>query len=1838
MQGEDVDTYAIEQGTLTAGDNYAINFITADFRITPRIISVIALDAEKIYGDDDPVLEYEYDESLLVEDEHQFTGLLSRDEGIDVGLYSIEQGSLSINSTNYEIDFQSGTFEILRRVITIVGLSESKVYGHPDPELEIDVEGTLYYEDELNGTISREPGENVGIYAITQGTLDINDNYTIDFEGGEFRIIPFTVEVTVHRQYKVYGEDDPELTYDVSETLPFEDAFTGSLERQEGEDVGSYPIGIGSLAINDNYEIEFTGESLYIEQREIEITADNLEKVYGDDDPELTYSLSSSLAFDDEITGSLERQEGEDVGDYSIERGSITITRGEGELSVIENYEFNFQEGNFDIRERKLTIRADDKSKVYGDEDPTLTYTIVSGSLAPGESFEGSMYISYDDDQSVGTYSIEEGGFRPSGGYDNYDYRFEEGDFEITARPITISVDAQQKVYGEEDPELTFSLSEGGLASFDQVNGSLERESGEDVGEYEISLGQLELGSDNENYAITFNSSVLEITAREISITAESSEKVYGDQDPQFNYTVSGEPANWDYFNGSLGRTGTEDVGIYTINLGDLTISGSYNGIDNYDVTFNEAAFTITARPITIVANQVSKMYGDEDPELTYELNGNLYFEEDEFTGALAREEGETVGDYNIEQGSLSLGNNYTISFEPSIFSIKQREVTITANTQNKVYGEDDPILTYTISPGLYFEDEVSGELIRVEGEDVGDYPIEQGTLQLNENYQINFNGADLIIASRALTLTADDKQKVYGDEDPELTYKITEGSLVEGDELAGAPERVQGEDVDTYAIEQGTLTAGDNYVINFITANLSIARRPIAIVADNLEKTYGTQDPQLTYQITEGNMVEGDVITGNLSRSEGETVGPYEIGIGTLSVSENYSLSFSTGQFTINPQTLTITAEANTKTYGNDDPTLVYSITNGELVFGDQLSGNLARETGENVGTYAITQGSLTASENYLINFIGADFEISKRPLNVVADQLVKTYGAEDPEFTYQIVESDLVANDALSGALTRSTGESVGIYAIQKGTLGAGNNYELNFTNGSLSIEKAPLTFTALNQSRLQGTDNPTLEFTVAGFQFEDSENDIQLPQISTTATRSSEPGSYPIVLAGGAADNYEIILVDGILSVTKRAQSIDFERISNAVFGDVIALNATASSGLEVYYSVVVGPARITGPLNDRVEFTGTGIVILAANQDGNLNFNAAREEITVLVGKATQVLTIDEMPELLTSLPGFEFTPSVNSDLPLTIEVGGEASYSETEGIFLTGLPGEVTITVTQEGNANWLPLEESFTYTVIDDRVSQTLSLNLPDVIRYGDVISLNAVATSGLQPEYELLSGDATLVGNSLTINSLNEITLRVLQPGDLTYMPAESQAFTIQPQKALLTIATEDYQRDYGDDNPELEIIYNGFVFNHNAEMLSELPVATLEALPESLPGLYDIVLSEVSSALYEIQYQPGVLEIEKATLTVSTANVSRAVGDDNPEHEILIEGFKLADGVADLEVLPMFINNTTVATPIGNYELEFVPGISAKYDFDFIPSTVDVVGKEVTITVTDADGAPISGIMVELIGMDFNPIILQTAITDENGRSIFNNVDVGNLTIKASPEEVLRSQYFNTFLGDEIVLPNATMFNLAATQATDYTISLQDKVFGTSQGPIDVTGTLNSELQGGDPMSNTVIYLVNESGEVVREEITDQEGEFNFENIAPGDYSIWIEHDDILLNFDLSVLEVTNRSREMSIRTVIGTDGSVSNIILIVTGLESFASDYFEIYPTPADHFINVINNGEAIEEIALVTLDGRIIQRLEPIAADQYDVSLIKAGVYLLRIQNASQEVFFRKIIIK
>ncbi|WP_434039678.1 two-partner secretion system adhesin CdrA [Pseudomonas aeruginosa] len=1164
VAGENVGNYGILQGGLGLNTaNYTLSYVGNDLRITPAQLNVIADAKTKVYGDLDPALTYQVSGLKRGDTAGAVLngGSLSRVAGENVGVYGINQGGLGLVSSNYTLNYQGNNLTITKALLNVIADAKTKVYGDADPSLTYQVSGLKNGDTAgavLNGgSLSRVAGENVGVYGINQGGLGlVSANYDLSYQGNNLTITKALLNVIADAKTKVYGDADPSLTYQVSGLKNGDTAGAvlngGSLSRVAGENVGVYGINQGGLGlVSANYDLSYQGNNLTITKALLNVIADAKTKVYGDADPSLTYQVSGLKNGDTAGAvlngGSLSRVAGENVGVYGINQGDLALNSG--------NYDLSYQGNNLTITKALLNVIADAKTKVYGDADPSLTYQVSglkNGDTAGAVLNGGS--LSRVAGENVGVYGINQGGLGLVSA--NYDLSYQGNNLTITKALLNVIADAKTKVYGDADPSLTYQVS--GLKNGDTAGavlngGSLSRVAGENVGVYGINQGDLALNSGN--YDLSYQGNNLTITKALLNVIADAKTKVYGDADPSLTYQVSGlkngDTAGAVLNGGGLVRVSGENVGNYAIQQGGL---GLVSG--NYDLAYQGNNLTITKALLNVIADAKTKVYGDADPSLTYQVSG---LKNGDTAGAvlngggLVRVSGENVGNYAIQQGGLGLvSGNYDLAYQGNNLTITKALLNVIADGKTKVYGDADPSLTYQVS-GLKNGDTagsiLTGGLNRAAGENVGVYGINQGDLALNSgNYDLSYQGNNLTITKALLNVIADAKTKVYGDADPSLTYQVsglkngdTAGSVLNG----GGLVRVSGENVGNYAIQQGGLgLVSANYDLSYQGNNLTITKALLNVIADGKTKVYGDADPSLTYQVSglKNGDTAGSILTGGLNRAAGENVGVYGINQGDLALnSGNYDLSYQGNNLTITKALLNVIADAKTKVYGDADPALTYQVSglkNGDTAGAVLNGGGLVRVSGENVGNYAIQQGGLgLVSGNYDLAYQGNNLTITKALLNVIADGKTKVYGDADPSLTYQVsgLKNGDSAGSILTGGLNRDAGENVGVYGINQGGLVlTSGNYDLAYQGNDLTITKALLNVFADAKSKQVGTADPALTYQVSGLKNGDSAGQVLAGGLGRVGGEAV--GQYDILQGGLAltSGNYQLNYQGNLLSI--------------------------------------------------------------------------------------------------------------------------------------------------------------------------------------------------------------------------------------------------------------------------------------------------------------------------------------------------------------------------------------------------------------------------------------------------------------------------------------------------------------------------------------------------------------------------------------------------------------------------------------------------------------------------------------------------------------------------------
>ena len=211
-------------------------------------------------------------------------------------------------------------------------------------------------------------GSRAAVTFTGTGDVTITAEYSSETGSGngsvEMTVLPKPVTITADGKSKVYDNDpdtDPELTATVTGKLEKGAELVYSLSRKEGQEAGNYPISVTfDESANPNYVItvspvrtaegDYAGKTaeesavFVITKKPVTITADDKSKVYDNDpdtDPELTAAVKGKPEKGVELIYSLSREEGQEVGNYTI-----TVT---ADAESNPDYEITAKNGIFSI-------------------------------------------------------------------------------------------------------------------------------------------------------------------------------------------------------------------------------------------------------------------------------------------------------------------------------------------------------------------------------------------------------------------------------------------------------------------------------------------------------------------------------------------------------------------------------------------------------------------------------------------------------------------------------------------------------------------------------------------------------------------------------------------------------------------------------------------------------------------------------------------------------------------------------------------------------------------------------------------------------------------------------------------------------------------------------------------------------------------------------------------------------------------------------------------------------------------------------------------------------------------------------------------------------------------------------------------------------------------------------------------------------------------------------------------------------------------------------------------------------------------------------------------------
>ncbi|WP_216257219.1 MBG domain-containing protein [Polynucleobacter sp. AP-Melu-500A-A1] len=738
----------------------------------------------------------------------------------------------------------------------------------------------------------------------------------------------------------------------------------------------------------------------------------------------------------------------------------------------------------------------------------------------------------------------------------NYAITYVPGVLTINPKALTITANNQSTTYGTALALGNSAFTATGLVNGDRVAGVTLIQGGltsiaatQSVGSYSGAINGIiasgATGVAMSNYTISYISGSLTVNPATLTITATNQTSTYGSGIALGNsaFTTSG------LVNGnsiasvtliSTGTSNTTNVGNYAIGISAAAAAAGTH-LSNYAITYVPAVLSITPAPITVTANDQTTTYGTalalgtNSYSVTGLLNGNTLASISlaqggnatvPVTQSVATYSGSTNG--IIASGAVAGAgtslSNYAITYVPGVLTINPKALTITANNQSTTYGtalalgnsaftatglvNGDAITSITINylGGVNVAGTVNAGTYIGAGGLVASGAIASAGTSL-ANYNITYVNGSLTINPAALTVTANAQTMTYAANTlPSLTY--TSSGLKNGDApftgaLATTATAYNGSagsasNVGIYTITQGTLSAGSNYAITYLPANLSVTPSGLIIATNAQAVTYGTTLNLGTTGYTSAGLLNGDSITGvGLSVSNNVVVpGTTNAGVYTIVSNNaaglrlsNYNITYQTGVLTVNPKSINVVANTVTMVYADSAlPNLTYQAVTG-LVNGDSVTGSLTTTakayngsagSASNVGTYAITQGSLTAGNNYAITYTPANLTVTAANLTVTAANQSTTYG-----LLFVLPQSALSATGLRNGDYVSTASIMYNANQVVPGSLSAGtyansiaisnaagvgmSNYNISYIAANLTVNKGTLTVTAVSDGKL-------------------------------------------------------------------------------------------------------------------------------------------------------------------------------------------------------------------------------------------------------------------------------------------------------------------------------------------------------------------------------------------------------------------------------------------------------------------------------------------------------------------------------------------------------------------------------------------------------------------------------------------------------------------------------------------------------------------------------------------------------------------------------------------------
>lgn len=612
-----------------------------------------------------------------------------------------------------------------------------------------------------------------------------------------------------------------------------------------------------------------------------------------------------------------------------------------------------------------ITVSALDASKTYGDSDPALGSEVTEGKLVEGESLQ-DITVSREAGETVhkGGYAVT--ATQPEDANPNYKITFKPGAFTIDKRELTVKWDATTEFTydGEEHcpkADLDNVLEGDDVSAY--VDGAAAK-----AGKHTATITEL-TGADKGNYRLPATGQTCKFSIKKAPKGAPVVQGVAETVSAKVDGKITGVDATMEWR--------VKDSGEYQAVPEDATeLSGlaagtyevRYRADDNHEAS-SATKVTVAAGGklvVTLPAKQVGYTITANPDKLDWH--------------------GSTTLTVSIESGYFTDNDSYAVKVNNAVVAPDARGEFTVQNAESDLVVTVEGVRKHeAVSDKWVSDDSTHWHECTCGGKiDEAKHDFEWIVDKTPTAIEAGSKHQECTVCGHALSAVEIPAAAIvgYSDEYDGEYHTVDASSLPKG---ATAQYSTDGKNwsPDAPKIKNvGTLTVAYEVTIDGVKAEgevtLEVKRCAITVTAQDASKTYGDADPVFTWDVTAGELVEGETLEGlKIEREDCDDVreGGYALHLTQAKdANPNYSITLVDGKFTINQRLLTVKWGTTEFTYdgeehcpeatlGNviDKDDLGATVEGSQVEAGDSYQATLAELTGKAAGNYALPAEGLT-------------------------------------------------------------------------------------------------------------------------------------------------------------------------------------------------------------------------------------------------------------------------------------------------------------------------------------------------------------------------------------------------------------------------------------------------------------------------------------------------------------------------------------------------------------------------------------------------------------------------------------------------------------------------------------------------------------------------------------------------------------------------------------------------------------------------------------------------------------------------------------------------------------